>query len=291
MTRKSALNMLMALTLLPGLACAATPACDTSIHDGEQPRTAVLQVLACQLQSHRLLLLGELHGTVESPGLLADLLRDQPPNRPIRLGLEWPVELQSKVDTYFRSQGTAADRVAFAAGYDWTHYDGRMSQAWLALIDTLRDLHQQGRDVQIFTMEPAYGAPADVAAAGGYLRVKEAGMANAIREQVEHAPAGALVAALMGNYHSRVGADMPDRESSVTYRLAADHPLVVLPQSGRGTFWAIVSGAGHAAVQTIHGSKPPLPQGDVAVRTVPDAPAGVEVEKVTLPAFTASPHP
>lgn len=291
MTRKPALNILMALTLLPGLACAATPACDTSIHDGEQPRTVAMQALACQLQSHRLLLLGELHGTVESPALLADLLRDQPSKRPIRLGLEWPVELQSKVDAYFRSQGTAADRAAFAAGRDWTYYDGRMSRAWLTLIDALRDLHRQGRDVQVFTMEPAYGTPADVAAAGGPVRVKEAGMAKAIREQLKHAPPDALVAALMGNYHSRVGAQMPDLESSLAYRLAGDHPLEVLPQSGHGTFWAILSGEGRAAVQTIHGSEPPLPKGDVTVRTVPDAPAGVEVEKITLPVFTASPHP
>lgn len=291
MARKPALSMLMVLMLFPGLVRAATPACDASIHDGEQPRTVALQALACQLQSHRLLLLGELHGTVESPGLLADLLRDQPPNRPIRLGLEWPVELQSKVDAYFRSQGTAADRAAFAAGRDWTYYDGRMSRAWLALIDTLRVLHRQGRDVQVFTMEPAYGTPADVAAAGGYLRVKEAGMANAIQEQLKHAPPGALVAALMGNYHSRVGADVPDRDSAVTCRLAADHPLVVLPRSGHGTFWAIFNGADRAAVQTIHGSESRLPKGDVAVRTVPDAPAGVEVEKITLPVFTASPHP
>lgn len=291
MTRKPALNMLMALMLFPGLVRAAIPACDASIHDGEQPRTVALKALDCQLQSHRLLLLGELHGTVESPGLLADLLRGQPAKRPVRLGLEWPVELQSKVDAYFRSQGTAADRATFAAGRDWTYYDGRMSQAWLALIDTLRDLHRQGRDVQVFTMEPTYGTPADVAAAGGPVRVKEAGMAKAIREQLRHAPPGALVAALMGNYHSRVGAEMPDRESSVTYRLAADHPLVVLPQSGHGTFWAMVGPASRASVQTIKGDEPRLPREDVVVRTQLDVPAGTTFEEITVPTFTASPHP
>lgn len=291
MTRKPALNMLMAFMLFPGLVRAATPACDASIHDGEQPRTAALKALDCQLQSHRLLLLGELHGTVESPGLLADLLRGQPAKRPVRLGLEWPVELQSKVDAYFRSQGTAGDRATFAAGRDWAYYDGRMSQAWLALIDTLRDLRRQGRDVQVFTMEPTYGTPADVAAAGGPVRVKEVGMAKAIREQLKHSPPGALVAALMGNYHSRVGAEMPDRESSVTYRLAADRPLVVLPQSGHGTFWAMVGPASRASVQTIKGDEPRLPKEEVVVRTPLDVPAGTTVEEITMPTFTASPHP
>lgn len=291
MARKFALGAFVALTLWVGSAAAASPACDGAVRDGEQTRAAALRSLACALQSHRLLLVGELHGTAETPALLADLLRAQPARRPLRLGLEWPVTLQPQIDVYLHSNGTAAARAAFAAGYDWTHYDGRMSQAWLALIDTLRDLHREGREVQIFAMEPTYGAPAEVAASGGYLQVKEAGMARAIKEQLQKAPADALVAALMGNYHSRIGDAMPDPDSSVTHRLAADHPLVVLPQAGHGTFWAMVGSASHAAVQTIQGSEPPLPEGDVVVRTRHDAPAGTTVEEITLPTFTASPHP
>lgn len=295
MTHSAARGLLFALVL--GLlatavnAAGAPDACDAAVPAGQQSRPAAIRELACQVQSHRLLLFGELHGTAESPALLGELLREQPATRPIRLGLEWPIELQSRVATYFRSAGTPADRVAFAAGRDWTWYDGRMSQAWLALVDTLRDLHRQGRDVQVFTMEPAYGAPADVAAAGGFLRVKEAGMANAIQEQLKHAPPGALVAALMGNYHPRVGADVPDRDSSVTWRLAADHPLVLLPRSTRGTFWAIVGSQNRAVVQTIDSAEPPLPPGEMVIKAQADVPAGVLAETILLPRFSASPHP
>ena len=295
MMQSVAKGMLLALVLAqPAIvadAAAASNPCITTVPAGQQSSQAAIGELACQVQSHRLLLFGELHGTAESPALLGKLLREQPAARPIRLGLEWPIELQSKVDTYFRSAGTPADRVAFAAGRDWTWYDGRMSQAWLALVDTLRDLRRQGRDVQVFTMEPAYGTPADVAAAGGYLRVKEAGMANAIQEQLKDAPPGALVAALMGNYHPRVGADVPDRDSSVTYRLAADHPLVLLPGSTHGTFWAIVGSRNRAAVQTIDSAEPPLPRGEMVIKVQADAPAGVLVETILLPRFSASPHP
>src|SRR5690242_2542492 len=104
MARIWLLSMLLALMPLPGLA-AALP-CQATLHEGEQPHTVALQGLSCQLRSHRLLLVGELHGTVETPALLAALLRDQPASRPLRVGLEWPVELQRKVDTYFRSHGT-----------------------------------------------------------------------------------------------------------------------------------------------------------------------------------------
>lgn len=272
-------------------AAAASDACDATVPADQQSRQAAIRELACQVQSHRLLLFGELHGTAESPALLGELLREQPAARPIRLGLEWPIELQSRVETYFRSSGTPADRVAFAAGRDWTWYDGRMSQAWLALVDTLRDLHRQGRDVQIFMMEPSYGTPAEVNAAGGFVKVKEAGMAQAIRAQLDRAPPGSLVAALMGNYHPRVGVDVPDRDSSVTYRLATDHPLVLLPYSTHGTFWAIAGSQNRAAVQTIDGAEPPLPHGEMVIKAQVGVPAGVLAETILLPRFSASPHP
>ncbi|NUO71319.1 MAG: hypothetical protein HOQ10_01200 [Frateuria sp.] len=290
MVKTRRLVTLLALMSFSGLGHAATPACH-AIRDGEQPRTAALGALACQLKLHRLLLFGELHGTAESPDLLAALLRAQPAERPIRLGLEWPMELQSKVAAYFQSDGTAADRSAFAAGRDWTYFDGRMSQAWLSLLDSLRDLRRRGRDIQVFTMEPTYGTPTDVAAAGGFVEVKEAGIAKAISAQLHHAPPGVLVVALMGNYHTRVGSKQPDYHSSVTYRLAADHPMVLLPQSEHGTFWAIVSPQNRAAVHTINRSGPLLPKQDVVVKTERDVPADAIVKTILLPIFTASPHP
>lgn len=291
MTLRSLLPMLSALLLSAAAVHAASPPCHATLREGEQGRAAVLQALACEMQSHRLVLFGELHGTVESPAMLADLLRAQPATRPIRLGLEWPVELTGKVDAYFHSAGTPADRAVFAAGRDWTWYDGRMSQAWLGLLDTLRSLRQRGRDVEVFTMEPSYGSPAEVAAAGGFVRVKEAGMANAIAAQLKQAPPGALVAALVGNYHVRMGADQPDHASSLAYRLAADHPLVLLPHAHHGTFWAIVSPQNRAAVQTIHGAQAQIPANDVVVHTASAAPAGAFAVSILVPAFTASPHP
>lgn len=291
MTSRFSAFMFSMLLLSAGCRAASWP-CHDSVREGEQARSTALQALACQAHSHRLVLLGELHGTVESPALLADLLRAQPAARPIRLGLEWPVGLQSKVDSYFHSSGTSADRAAFAAGRDWSStYDGRMSRAWLMLIDTVRDLRRQGRDVQVFTMEPNYGSPAQVAAAGGFVRVKEAGMARAIDAQLKLAPPDALVAALVGNYHVRTAPNWPDPTSSLAYRLSADHPLLVLPQSEHGTFWAIVPPHHRASVQTLHGKAAPLPANDVVVQAVPGAPDGVVAYGLLLPTFTASPHP
>lgn len=289
MTRRCRLLMLSSLLLVCAVGHAAGPRCHAVGPEGEQPRAVALRALACEAQSHRLVLLGELHGTAESPALLADLLRAQPATRPIRLGLEWPVALQDKVDAYFRSAGTAADRAAFAASYDWTWYDGRMSRAWLGLLDTLRALRRSGRDVRVFTMEPSYGSPAEMAAAGGFLKVKEGGMARAIAAQLRQAPPGALVAALVGNYHVRIGT--ADHASSLAYRLAGDHPMLLLPQSRHGTFWATVPPATHAAVQTIHGAGARIPAHDVIVQTDRAVLAGVTVVSILVPAFTASPHP
>jgi hypothetical protein len=108
------------------------------------------------------------------------------------------------------------------------------------LIEAVRALRAQGRDTDVFTMEPVYPGEADAANAGGYLKIKEAGMAAAIRREMDKAVQRQSVIALMGNFHARDSRIAPFKGSpgdSVTERLGALLPYVVFPLAVHSESW------------------------------------------------------
>jgi hypothetical protein len=280
--------MLVVLIFPAGrLAARDKPTC-TPFSNVAVPRALAIQQIECKWVARRLLIMGEIHGTTEIPALLAGLVVAQSANRPIRIDIEWPVAQQAAVDRYIQSAGTAAEPAELITGQDWywKHPDGRMSHAWVALLDKVRELRHQGRDIDVFMMEPDYGDPASIKAAGGYQVVKEAGMARAIQTVLKTAPPDTMVAALMGNFHSRVGKDSPDPDSSVVTRLKTDHPLVLIPYARHQTAWVCVTDG--CGPHTYNSSKPGVAVGLMEIKALPDAPSGVLAEKVQLHAITAS---
>lgn len=267
------------------LAARDKPTCSQFSPDAV-PRANAIKQVECQWGSRRLLIVGELHGTKEIPALLTDLVVAQSANRPIQLGLEWPLAQQAAVNRYLQSAGTAADLAELTKGPYWSHPDGRMSHAWLALLDKVRELRRQGRHIDVFMMEPDYGDAASIKAAGGVLLMKEAGMARAIQTVLSTAPPDTLVAALMGNYHSRIGKNLPNPDSSVATRLRAFHPLILMPYARHQTAW--FCGPDHCGSHTANSSKPGVASGMVQMEAMPDAPSGVLAEEVQLHALTAS---
>lgn len=279
--------VLVALLMLPAgrLAARDKPTCSQFSRDAV-PRAVAIQQIECQWASRRLLIMGELHGTKEIPALLTDLVVAQAASRPIRIGFEWPVAQQAAVNRYLQSAGTATDLADLTTGPYWGHPDGRMSHAWLALIDKVRELRRQNRNIDVFMMEPDYGDAASIKAAGGVLTMKEAGMARAIRTVLRTAPPDTLVAALMGNYHARVDKNSPNPDSSVATRLRAIHPLILMPYARYQTAW--FCGADRCGSHTVNSSKPGVASGTVQMEALPGAPSGVLAEEVQLHALTAS---
>lgn len=261
------------------------PAC-SPFSRGAMQRATAIQQIECQWVSRRLLILGELHGTNEIPALLTDLVAAQPVNRKIQIGLEWPVAQKAAVDRYLQSAGTAADLAKLTEGPYWKHPDGRMSRAWLRLLDSIRELRQKHRAIGVFMMEPDYGDAASIRAAGGVLAMKEAGMARAIRTVIRTAPPGTIVAALMGNFHSRVGEDSPNPDSSVATRLRAKQPLILVPYARHQTAW--ICGSDGCGPHTFNSAKPGVAQGMMEIEPLSGAPAGVLAAEVQLHALTAS---
>jgi len=149
------------------------------------------------------LLLGEIHGTAESPAFMANAaclaLRA---GRPVTVVLEVPREEQGRVDAFLGSAGTEADRAALLASSFWTdkYQDGRRSQAMLALLDDLRRLHQGGRPVRAKLMDQDE-RPAQS-------QERDRWMAEALAHAFEENPGGVVIS-LTGNVHSRISRGTP----------------------------------------------------------------------------------
>lgn len=185
----------MARWLLPlamaslGLAVAAEPCRPI---DGVRPL----------LQPGRVLLLGEIHGTVESPAFALDVAcHAARADLPVVVGIELSTGEQARVDAFLASPGTEEDRSALLAGSQWQagYQDGRASRAMFGLIDGLRRLRREDRDVRV--------AMFDVPAVrGGQQRDRD--MARNLAAVVAASPRS-MVIVLTGNNHSRITKGTP----------------------------------------------------------------------------------
>jgi hypothetical protein len=237
---------------------------------------------------HRLMIVGEVHGTNETPALVASLVCHTAASHPVRLGLEMPDEMEGALRDYLRSAGSGKDKAALLQQPFWSSQDGRSSAAMFELIEAVRVLRAQGRDADVFAMEPVYPGEADAAKAGGYLKVKEDGMVAAIRREMEKAVPHQLVIALMGNYHardSRLTRFQGTPDGSVTERLGALSPYVVLPFAVHLQAWnCTAEGCGVHASESSGAPAGRLP------RLLPqlESSGGPTVVELWLARFTAS---
>ncbi len=144
------------------------------------------------------LLLGEMHGTVESPAFVANAaclaLRA---GRPVTVALEVPGEEQARVNTFLASAGTTADRAALLDSSFWkdVYQDGRRSEAMLALLDEVRHLRGGGRPIRV--------ALIDRQERSGTSGDRDRWMAEALVQAFEETPGGVVIG-LAGNLHMRI---------------------------------------------------------------------------------------
>lgn len=146
------------------------------------------------LVSGNVLLLGEMHGTEQSPRFVAAVachgLRK---GLPVTVGLELPRGQEPAGVAYIASEGTAKDREALLATDFWTrsYQDGRTSQAMSGLIEELRRLSRAGFPVRIRWFDIDSPDPE-----------RDRRMAERLAEAVSERPADLFVV-LTGNYHAR----------------------------------------------------------------------------------------
>lgn len=223
-----------AVLLVPGAASAQPPAAESRC-----PEVPGLESL---LASARVVLVGELHGTVQSPAFVAAVAcRALDAGRSVIVGLEWVDAESERVETYLSSDGGAEARSALLAGEIWqargqAQY-GATSQAMLELLESLRGLAGGEGDLSVYLFNRFGGSGSE----------RERLMAGALGERLTSAP-NDLFVILTGNIHSRVARGTPwnpDYEP-MGYLLRQAHPDLAIVSldvaHAGGSAWLCVAG-------------------------------------------------
>jgi erythromycin esterase-like protein len=223
---------------------------------------------------HRLILLGEKHGTREIPQLVGRLVHDYANEGPVLLGLEIPASEQAPLRRYLESDGSAAARAAMLSSPFWTiqgdQHDGRRSHDMADLVEQVRRLKSQGRDVGLLAYDVERGA---ARGANG----RDQGMATRVRAAFAALPRGRLLV-LGGNVHAMLAkpdyapAEMP---IPMGYWLRDLGPWSVDIVANSGAFWGCREGCKALAIT---GSPPRLGKLEHDVYSYREA----------LPAFTVA---
>lgn len=226
-------NVLLTLCLLfvaPSIA--ATPAIDDA--------AAEIQRVA---GAHRVLLIGEMHGTRELPQLMAALVDGYVTDGPVLLGLELSRSGQGALRTYLDSDGSTLDRNALHAQPFLKppngRNDGRRNEHVLDLVEHVRILRAAGRDVSILLF--------DVVASRDGAQARDRDMAAYLRRAYRALPAGRLLV-VTGNVHAmHERPDFPDAAKFQTPmgRYLADlMPYSVDVSAAAGSYWACMQACG-----------------------------------------------
>lgn len=146
-----------------------------------------------------LLVIGELHGNSETPMLVASLVRNLADDGPVTVALEIPRQEQQRIDRFLKSDGSPLAISKLLAGQSWQvpakESDGRRSKAMLEPLDTIRELHLKGAEVDIATLDDL-----DFYAEGSNRRKGMADRIAGLGQALKQGP----VLILMGNFHARL---------------------------------------------------------------------------------------
>jgi hypothetical protein len=142
----------------------------------------------------RFVLVGEMHGTTESPVVFRDLVCTATSNkRPIVVGIERSTREQPAIDAFMAPGNHEAATSALLTERGWKVFDGRSSRAMLMLLEGLRALKLKGQISEVVAFDDTRAGESD---AQGEQRMASALIAAADRR------ANALVIALTGNLHA-----------------------------------------------------------------------------------------
>ncbi len=151
-----------------------------------------------------LVVLGEIHGTQEAPAFVARMACEAARwRRPVRVGVEFPVEEQARIDAFLVSDGGAEARAALLNSPFWTRgadrQDGRTSEAMVGMLEAFRALRPA---VSVFAFDT--GVPQ-----GGTSQDRDRGMADFIRATKAAADANDIFLIHTGNIHARIQVGVP----------------------------------------------------------------------------------
>lgn len=248
--RHSSRSLLVLLAFSSGCATVSVP-----------PAGAPSSALVCQepagldalIRAGAGLLLGEIHGTAESPAFTGEaacvaLAR----GLAVTVALEIPREEGARIEAFLASRGGPEDRAALVAGPFWQdeYQDGRRSVAMAELLERLRVM-KRGRTLTVALIDRVEQptAPAE----------RDRWMAEALAQAFAENPRG-FVISLTGNIHSRIERGTPWNPDFETagFVLKRDRPeldLTALDAAHTGgSAWICLSAkAAECGAQTLGG--------------------------------------
>jgi hypothetical protein len=148
----------------------------------------------------RVIVVGEMHGTAETPAAFAEMVCAAAEQGPVTVALELPTSMQPQLDAFL----AASDDAAALQALEGTHFmdprmnDGRSSRAMLDMLLSIRALRAAGRDVTIHAFQPSDSSRPRELSQAWY----ELDMGYLLSRAVFTRPQ-AKVLALVGNLHAR----------------------------------------------------------------------------------------
>ena len=201
------------------------------------PTAQALTLIEVQAGPHRLILLGEMHGTREIPPLVGHLVRSYAKQGPVVLGVEIDATQAKPLDTYLDSDGSAAARAALLADRYWhkpaDQSDGRRNLDLIDMIEYLRALKAEGSEVSILPFDNPPSGSIDTQA-------RDKAMAGRIRAAFQALPSGRLLV-LSGKVHAMLakpGYAPPEMQDPMGSYLRDLDPWSVDIAAQAGEFWA-----------------------------------------------------
>lgn len=146
-------TLLMTPALVPTVAHSKTPS-RNAYHCNTVAGASALLEMADQ----RFIIMGEIHGTEQTPALFADLVCLTAETGPVTVILEYPISQSDVITRFTQSQGSAADREYLLSSWIWnaSFADGRSSQAMFRLLEHLREMRAKGMPVEVYTAQPDF---------------------------------------------------------------------------------------------------------------------------------------
>jgi len=191
--------------------------------------------------SLRWIVIGEIHGTTETPKTFADLACLASATRPVVVAVEQLTTEQPAIDAFIGSNGDAEATSRFLESKLWTEpiEDGRSSEAYFDLFQRLRALRAAGRITSVVAFQPLYDPGPAGFKAGGY----EKALATSLMSRV---PPEGRVLVLVGNIHAMRTSPAwakPAYRPMASY-LPANRTVSLDAQWNGGSYWACSSATG-----------------------------------------------
>ncbi len=256
-----------------------------------------IQDIVEKIVDHKIIFVGELHGTEEAPTLvscLGEVIISQ--HESLMIGLELPAELEIDLHNYMVS-ATADERTWILNNWLWrdAHYqDGRRSRAMLGLLRRARTWRQEGHRVFVHTIDYFYdpemrkAAGIDVNRRNGFMAARIKALIG--KENPDH------VVVLTGRGHARTKPyDNPAyaNDPPIPLQLGTLQTWSIDVWAVQGERWSCFRASGASRLRC--GKRPVKPLRPHPAIAAPvyrplsaDPDAAFDAELI-LPAFTASP--